>query len=82
MVTAGTGAGDLVLLIRLQRLVMASSLSGCVGGWFVMVLVRCCIALMMQSALLMVGVGNEWWRNVKVSARRTSPVSATALMQR
>ena len=48
---------------------MASNSSGCEGGCFVMVLVRRCIALMMQSALTMVGVGNEWWRNVKVSAR-------------
>ena len=69
MANAGIGTGGLVPLIRLRQLVMDSSLYGCEGGWFMMVLVRFCIALMMRSALLTVGVGNEWWRNVKVSAR-------------
>ena len=47
-----------------------------------MVFSRFLIALVMRSALLMVGVGRVWWRNVKVSVRRTAPVSVTALMQR
>ena len=61
---------------------MASNSHCRVGGLPLMVFSRFLIALVMRSAVLMVGVGRVWWRNVKVSVRRTVPVSVTARMQR
>ena len=59
---------------------MASNSHCSVGGLPLMVFSRFLIALVMRSALLMVGVGRVWWRKVNVSVRWTAPVSVTALM--
>lgn len=70
----------LMPVMRLRIRSIASNLSGCVAGCPLMALSRFLIVLAMRSALLMVGMSRVWWRNVKVSARRTAPVPVMALM--
>ena len=67
-------------VIMLQIFSMAVNLQCCVGGCPLIVFSRFFMALVMRSAGVMAGVGRVWWRNVKVSVRRTVPVSVTALM--
>ncbi len=59
---------------------MASNSFCCVGGLPLMAFSRFLIALVIQSALLTVGVSRAWWRKVNVSVRWTAPVSVRALM--
>ena len=67
-------------VMRLWILLMASNSFCSAGGLPLMAFSRFLIALVIQSALLMVGVGRVWWRKVNVSVRWTAPVSVTALM--
>ena len=74
------GGNGFMPVMRVRIFSMASNSFCCVSGLPLMAFPRFLIALVIQSVLLIVGVGKVWCRKVNVSVRLTAPVSITALM--